>query len=317
MSLRIARTAWLAALAVGSLSVPVAAQSATSGTWSLEADLGADQVGLNLRRHWLGSTSETGTDVALSQLKGLTHGDLTAPGHAARFELRRDAGTFSFTGRVGDGRGEGSFSFVPDSSYAAELERRGIGRASSADQFKLAVSDIGYQYLDTLRAEKYPQPGIRQLVRMGDHGVDLEFLHGLAAAGYHLGSLDELVRFSDHGVDPDYVAGMQTAGYRGISALELVRLHDHGVDPEYLDGLAKAGFAGADLEAVREAHDHGVSVAYVREFRELGYRDASLRDLARLRDHGVTRTFAERVNHDSSGGPVPIDRLIRMRDRGR
>ena len=56
--------------------------------------------------------------------------------------------------------------------------------------------------------------------------------------------------------------------------------------------------------------------AYVREFRELGYRDASLRDLARLHDHGVTRTFAQRVNHDSSGAPVPIDQLIRMRDRG-
>src|SRR4030095_844124 len=120
-----------------------------------------------------------------------------------RFDIRREAGTFACEGWFRQGSGSGHFTFVPDQGFASELSRRVVGSPASRQLFSLALADVGVALLDELSSQGYERPNVEQLVRMGDHGVRMEYVRGMGAAGYRLRTIEALVKMRDHGVGPD------------------------------------------------------------------------------------------------------------------
>ena len=118
--------------------------------------------------------SSWGSNIPIDQLEGLTAAQLTGAGGPVQFRMRRDAGTFTFEGVLRNGVGAGTFSFTPDPNFPAELAKRGFARPTALEQYQLARHDIGYAFLDELNQQGYAKPQTAELVRAGQHGVQLD-----------------------------------------------------------------------------------------------------------------------------------------------
>jgi hypothetical protein len=258
-------------------------------TWRLES-AGHSRLQLSLEiERGDGGRNQVSEPIPAETVQGFDRAFLDGGRHTAELTLRRDAGTFHLSGEFDDGWGSGRFTFEPDSRFASELERRGIGRPTFDQQLDLATDDCGFELLDALREAGYRGFDVETLVRVGHHGLDRDYVSGMAASGYRLGDVNQLVRARDHGVGPQYAHAMHEAGFGAVEIEMLVRARDHGVDGDYAADLAAAGYPRAPLEELIRAHDHGVSGSFARRARARYGDDLSLDDVIRMQDRGGIR----------------------------
>src|SRR3954469_19609594 len=294
------------------------AQGSDHDTWRIDYEPPSDRVQLTFEHYENGRRGRgtTSFDVRPTDLRGLLPlSQLSSYSGPAKFQLVRDAGTFSFDGQLRNGHGTGFVSFSPDARFPQQLASRGYERPTAEQQYWLAMHNVGYAMVDELRAEQYERPSVDQLVVMGMHGANLEYIKSLNGAGYRAGNTHRLVTLRDHGVSADFIAGLNDAGYKNLSLDDLQELRDHGVNRDFIESLRGFGFTNLTIDQLLEARDHGVTSSFIEDFRDLGYASLGIRDFVRLRDHGVSPGFA-RAQRSSSGALVSVQDLIRRRDRG-
>jgi beta-lactamase regulating signal transducer with metallopeptidase domain len=284
-------------------------QDGLPGTWELRPTNTQGTVHLRL----VELNSSNGADVRLDQLEGLAAAQLTSGGQV-QFRLQRDAGTFAFEGVVRSGVGAGTFSFVPNPTFATELTKRGFARPTDREQYQLARHDIGYAFIDELNRQGYTKPDTSELVRAGQHGVHVRYLREMGELGYRLRTLGPLITLRDHGVDPTYVRDLAALGYKQLPADDIRKARDHGVSAEFVRGMRDAGFGSLPMEDLITARDHGVSPEFVRALADAGHRQLGLDQIVRARDHGVSPEFAREMRQ--MGYQVRLDELITARDHG-
>ena len=280
----------------GERIVPVETeQSALQGQWFLDPSPDPDRVHFGFRIKNRHGNSSWGRTIPLARLEGLAPGALEGDDEDVFFRVVRDAGTFHCKGSITNGRGAGVFKLKLDPSFARDLERRGVGRLTEADQARLAFADAGFALLDALRKEQYPTPKMAMLVRMADHGVTADYVTGLAEVGYRLGSLERLVEARDHGVDASLVRDLKEEGFRELTYEQVLRVRDHGVTPDYIQGMREVGIRAESIEQLVELRDHGVDPDYVMGMRKAGYKNANLDELRMARDHGVDADYVQEL----------------------
>ena len=295
-------------------------QESSVNQWLIEVGTGEAEIQLTMRyrrenERGFGS-SNTGFRIPFEQLVGLSREQsMSAAGNVVQFQLKRDAGTFNFEGWFKAGNGAGHFTFTPNSSFASELNRQGIGKPTDKQLLSLAMHDVGFGLINELRSQGFEPFKLEQLVKMGEHGVRLEYVQGLKALGYSLKSTDELVRMRDHGVTLNFIRELGSLGYTGLTAEELVRTRDHGVTPAFINEFLAAGYDKVTLDQWVTLKDHGVTARFVEELKTLGYARLPLDELRRMRDHGVNASFIQELK-ELGFDRIPIDQLIRVRDHG-
>jgi hypothetical protein len=294
-----------------------------SGTnqWLIEIKTGEANVQLTMRYTrqrgdgGLGF-SNSGFQLPMDQLVGLTREQAMSMGSHVQFQLKRDAGTFNFEGWFKEGNGSGHFTFNPNASFASELSRQGLGKATDEQMLSLAIGDVGSTFISELRSQGYEDLAtVDQLVKMAHHGVRLEYIQGLKAMGYSLKSVELLVKMKDHGVSLNFIREMNGLGYNGLSAEELIRTKDHGVNGEFIQGFVAAGYSRANLDEWITLKDHGVNLSFVTALKDLGYSRLELEQLRTMKDHGVSSSFIQELKAIGYTN-IPVDQLIRLKDHG-
>ncbi len=280
------------------------------GTWDARPSMKPGYVYLQLRE----LHSSSGSDVPLKQLEGLSSQQLETGTGPVRFSLRRDAGTFTFNGVLGGGAGAGTYTFAANPAFGAELEKRGLGRPTENEQYRMARSDVSLAFVDELKAQNYAGITTSELVRAGDHGANLDYLRAMGELGYRVGSLDALITLRDHGVSAEYVRQLQELGYSKLTVDELRTARDHGVTPEYIRQLRDLGYK-LTIDELRNARDHGVTPEFVRGMKDLGHTSLSIEQLVNTRDHGVTPEFARGMK-ELGYTALSIEQLVNVRDHG-
>lgn len=285
-------------------------QGQLPGTWEIRPTTVEGTVHLRL----VEINSSHGTSIKLDQLQGLTAAQLSGPGGPVQFQMRRDAGTFSFEGIVRNGIGAGTFTFALNPSFADDMAKRGFTKPTAAEQYELARSDVGFAYLEELTKQGYTKPQTGELVRAAQHGVQLTYLQEMGALGYKLGSLDALITLRDHGVSPSYIRDLAQQGYKGMTADELRNARDHGVGPEYVRGMRESGYTSLTMRELINARDHGVGPEYVKALGDQGYRKLPLDEVIRVRDHGVSVEYVRDMRQ--LGYSLTLPEFVTARDHG-
>jgi hypothetical protein len=146
-------------------------QAAVSGLWEIVPATTAGSVQLRLCYADASSRSE----IPVGQLGGFSAAWLQQDGAIPVFTLQRDAGIFSFEGRIQDGLGIGTYEFEPAASFPVDLTKRGFAPPTFAQQAQwpglgtwthtLALYDIGLAFFDELKAQGVRHPDYPQIVR--------------------------------------------------------------------------------------------------------------------------------------------------------
>ncbi|HTV02065.1 MAG TPA: M56 family metallopeptidase [Luteitalea sp.] len=279
------------------------------GTWEVRLSETQGRVHLRMTQ----GRSSNGHTVDVTTFTGLADA-LRTTGTPAKFQLKRDAGTFLFEGLFRDGVGAGTYTFTADSSFPDALAKRGFARPTAIEQYKMARHDVGFALIDALAEQGYGKPQTADLIKAGQHGVSATYVKEMASLGYKLGALDALITLRDHGVTASYVRELGELGYKGLSADEVRKARDHGITPDYVRGMTTAGYASLPMADLIRARDHGVTPDYVRGLNDAGYRGLPLEEAIRVRDHGVNAEYLAAMK--THGYTEPIAKLVQARDHG-
>ena len=273
-----------------------------------------ERIQLTLSYRSRGGHSQWSNGTDLNDLQGLDATQLAArDGGPVRFRIVRDAGRFDCEGIVRRQRGTGECRFESDPAFAAELERRGIGRPTRAESFGLALARVGIDLVDALERHRYPRPSVGDLMRGGIHGVTASYVEEMTGAGYHVGALEGLVEMRIHGVTAPYVRALAEAGYRPEA--DMVRqLAIHGVTSDFIREMGALGYRRLTAEELVTLRIHGVSAQFVRDMAELGYERLSAEQLRNMRIHGVTPDYV-RAKLRPNFRPTP-EELVSLRIHG-
>jgi bla regulator protein blaR1 len=278
------------------------------GTWSAERR--GNQIQLEMSMSWNGghhrwSHSE---DYPAKDLAGL----LASPD--VRFDLRRDAGTFHFEGRVRGNEGTGFFTFTGNPGYVRDMAALGI-QVKEGRLVEAATHDISVAFAREIHDLGYRDASFEDLEQFRIHGVNPQLIRELAGLGYEHLPADEIVQFQIHGVSPALLRELAKAGYQGIAPDEVVQFQIHGVSPEYVRRLAENGYRNVAPDDLVQFRIHGISPEFLHGLAEAGYRNVPADDLVQFRIHGVDGPFIR----DAVGryGKLAPDQLVQLKIRGR
>jgi hypothetical protein len=307
------------------LAVPLAGTSGArqadtiAGTWTAEpvvarrAESSREPgIHLQLRTQSERGWSNNGFTVPLAAFTNLPPDRASVPD--ARFELRRDAGTFRFEGQFRGGQGLGEFRFEADAGYRQMLAGKGETRLDGRRLLSLALMDVSRAFIAETE-QAFPGIGFDDIVAFRIHGVTPEFRAELARRGFTNLSPDDLVKARIHRVTPEYVDQMRAAGYASADIDGLVRLRIHGVSEEYMQAMAAAGYRNLTPDDLAQASIHRVQPDFVRALQQAGYSNVPLDDLVKMRIHRVTPDYISALGAAGYSG-LSIAQLVQFRIHG-
>jgi len=149
--------------------------------WTVSPTSRSDQVQLRLSYRTREGNSDNSRSYPIAQLQGL---DANASGPVT-FRLGGEAGSLDCSGTMRDVRGAGTCRFQPDARFAGELERRGIGRATTEQMYHMAIGGVQLALADELARLGYDRPTVDNMVEAGIFGIDVPYVRemGTAATG--------------------------------------------------------------------------------------------------------------------------------------
>ena len=200
MSFTIRKTTMLALLTMALFGfAKVSAQTGTSGMtgkWSIEWRRDG-RVRLQLQSSAKGLASVS-SHVALAQFQGLTEAQLAASADV-RFQLVREAGTFTFSGSFGGGSGTGQWTFNAAPVFLAVLRQHGYEQPTNQQLFALASSDVRGSYIAELEREGYQKIPHSEVVALYSNGVDREFIERMKNHGQKNLTVERLLSLRTNG----------------------------------------------------------------------------------------------------------------------
>ena len=307
--------------------------------WELKRSGASDKLHLRLEMLQPGQRWSNSTDVPLDRFKNLP-ADIFDRGGAVNFEYVHDTGRLLCQGRFGWTKGSGTFTFVPNPQFTAELNKLGYDTPDSDQIFNMMMSDIGLEY-----ARSVKDAGIRastsKLIDLRNHGVKLEYIQKIRQAGYEGFTAQDYIDLRNHGVTSEFALDLKDAGYdlranrivdlrnHGVNsqylddlrnyglqpdAADLVQLRNHGVTPDYLNGLKEAGYEGLPAQQITALRNHGVPIEFIRTAKELGYQFTAP-EFTEMRNHGVDGAYLRRLR-DSGMKNLSASQIAKLKMHG-
>lgn len=283
------------------------------GYWSMELLPEGDTLSVMLGR----TTASGGKDnryfkLKLAELTGIERGQIETGNAPVRFQLKRRAGRFDFSGTFARGKGTGTFSFTVEPEFVAAMERAGYAEGLRQNLFGYAIRDYGGKFVDELSDLGIERPTAEELQSMQIHGVTVEFVKELRSLGYEPRSIKQLVSMKIHGANIEFIKSLTALGYTAPPLDELISMRVHGVTLKFIKELEALGYERPPLKTLTSMRIHGASLEFISALKSLGYERLPLEQLIALRIHGVTPDFIQRLNAAGHAN-VPVERLIDLR----
>lgn len=227
---------------------PAHAAETASGTWSIFADNGKVQFETRYDSpNGRGHNSHTGA--INPQRLGIAKA-LSSTGEHVSFQDVRDAGRFDYDGWMGNGKGDGTFTFTVSDAFFGELHRRGYDADSLEEKMAAADLDLSLAYIDAMDRAGLHADGFNQLISMKALDVTPEYIAQLRSAGIGPVSVSNAVSLRALRVDDAYVRDLASVGFVHLMPSQYVTLKALHVDSAYVKYLQAHGFRNLTVSQV-------------------------------------------------------------------
>ena len=255
----------------------VFAQNAITGEWTAEAGKEkGDKIHLSFERKTeRGGKNQHGSSYAYEDLPGLIRND--TENARVSFKLAREAGTIECEGTFVNGRGSGTFRFIPNMGFADAMKARGFDMAISTSKggndtleerlFLATTLNVTTALADDLKSANFPNLGFEDLVKAAIFKVDGKFMAEMKATGFPNLGMEDLVKARIFKIDADFVRRTREMGFGTDNFENLVKFSIFKVTPEFLNELKAEGLTNLDPEDVVKLRIFKIDAAYVREAR--------------------------------------------------
>jgi hypothetical protein len=254
----------------------IVAQTGVTGEWTANiSSIDPNKIQLNLeRRTSRGGKNQNGSGYTFDELQGLTREQ--AQNGNVSFRLVREAGTVDFQGTFTNGRGAGTFRFVPNGGFVEAMRSRGFdfekqaskGENSLEDRlFTAALVNVTTALADDLRSANFGDLEVEDLYKAAIFKVDGKFMAEMKATGFPNLSMEDLVKARIFKVDADYVRQVREMGFANEDFEGLVIFRIFKVTPELLNDLRAEGFGNLSAEQVVKFRIFNLDRDFIRAAR--------------------------------------------------
>lgn len=255
----------------------IVAQATITGEWKARTkEESTDKIYLSFSRTTeKGGKNQNGNSYYYSDLQGLSSSQ-TMNGDV-RFSLVREAGTIECEGTFIDGKGSGTFRFVPSSTFVSAMQSRGFDfmkatgkkHESSPEErlFAAATLNVTTALADDLRTANFENLDVDDLFKAAIFKIDGKFMSEMKATGFPNLKMEDLVKARIFKIDADYVREIKDMGFGATDFENLVKYRIFKVTPEYLSELRTEGLIDLQPEQVVQLRIFKVDAAFVRDAR--------------------------------------------------
>lgn len=253
-------------------------QAAITGEWKAETRKEkGEKIHLSFERKSEHGRNQHGSTFELSDLQGLNRAD-TENGRAS-FRLVREAGTIECEGTFANGRGAGTFRFVPNMGFVDAMKGRGFDmqtdqwkKGNSHDTiedrlFLAATVNVTAALADDLRSANFPNLDFGDLIKAAIFKIDGKFMSEMKATGFPNLGMEDLVKARIFKIDAEFVRRTREMGFGTNDFENLVKFSIFKVTPEFLGELKAEGLTDLTSEDVVKLRIFKIDAAYVREAR--------------------------------------------------
>ncbi len=254
----------------------IVAQSEVTGEWKASTkEKSTDKIHISFERKTdRGGKNQHGSSYLFSDLQGLSREQ--AQNGRVSFSLVREAGTIACEGSFTDGKGSGTFRFVPNRAFVDGMRNRGFDfekqdsdRDNSPEErlFMAATLNVTTALADDLRSANFPNLDVGDLFKAAIFKIDGKFMSEMAATGFPNLTMEDLVKARIFKIDAEFVRGIKDMGFGADNFEHLVKYSIFKVTPEYLSELKNEGLSGLTAEEVVKLRIFKVDAAFVRQAR--------------------------------------------------
>lgn len=251
------------------------AQTAVTGEWT--ADTRADKpdrIQLSFVRRSENGRNQHSSGFAYGDLQGLSASQ--AQNGRVSFSLVREAGTIECEGTFVNGKGSGTFRFVPNMGFADAMRSRGFDFSKSNSKketdlgerlFTAATLNVTTALADDLLSANFGKLDVDDLYKAAIFKVDGKFMAEMKATGFPNLGMEELVKARIFKVDADYVRQVKDMGFVSQDFEGLVKFRIFKVTPEFLTELKAEGFSELSPEEVVKFRIFKIDPEFIRQAR--------------------------------------------------
>lgn len=274
-------------------NVVIVAQDAVTGTWKADTRVEKDddgQIHISFNRSsGRGHDNNFGSNFKYADLQGLSR-EQTQNGKVS-FRLVREAGTVECEGSFSEGKGSGTFRFLPDAGYIAAMRSRGFDfektsakhEESAFDkQFAAALINVTTALADDLRSVGFGPLDVDDLFKAAIFKVDSKFMAEMKATGFPDLKMEDLVKARIFKIDADYVRQVNEMGFAGKNFESLVKFRIFKVTPEFLSELKSYGFNDLSSEEVVKFRIFNIDAAFIQKAKAAD-PNVSVEDMVRMK----------------------------------
>lgn len=255
----------------------ILAQNTITGEWTAQSKKEkGEKIHLSFERKTeRGGKNQHGSSFAYADLQGLSPAD-TENGNVS-FRLVREAGTIECEGSFVNGRGSGTFRFIPNMGFVDTMRSRGFDFAAQNTKnnndsmedrlFAATTLNVTTALADDLRSANFPNLDVHDLFKAAIFKVDGKFMAEMKATGFPNLGMEELVKARIFKIDADFVRKTREMGFGADSFENLVKFSIFKVTPEFLTELRSEGLTDLSSEDVVKLRIFKIDAAYVREAR--------------------------------------------------
>lgn len=180
------------------------------------------------------------------------------------FQIKRECGITSFTGKFSGNKGKGEFEFTSDDNFKQYLHSKDFSNIKDEDFLIFFVFNITKDYISDLDKLGYGNISDSQLTSFAIFKVTTDFIKDIHAAGFKDISAQKLVDFKIFKVTPEFIKDISASGIKEIRPQNLIDFKIFNITDKFIQKVKNiskkkvlsAGYiVNAKIVGVRLAED--------------------------------------------------------------